>query len=142
MASQTLQGCRILIVEDEFLLADDLAHVLDDAGATVLGPVPSVRDALELIAGEKAIDFAVLDVNLHGDMVFRSRMRWSHAACPSSSPPAMTNGRSPNVSSRCRGWKSRSGRSGYRASSNRSSHAARNNTIKSPGKIRTAAIVR
>ncbi|MCW6534054.1 response regulator [Sphingomonas lycopersici] len=70
MASQTLQGCRILIVEDEFLLADDLAHVLDDAGATVLGPVPSVRDALELIAGEKAIDFAVLDVNLHGDMVF------------------------------------------------------------------------
>jgi len=70
MASQTLQGCRILIVEDEFLLAEDIAHVLDDAGATVLGPVPSVLDALELIAAEKRIDFAVLDVNLHGEMVF------------------------------------------------------------------------
>lgn len=70
MTEALLQGRRILIVEDEYLLADDLHDALRAAGAEVLGPVPSVAAALSLIAAEKVIDAAVLDVNLRGEMVF------------------------------------------------------------------------
>jgi len=65
-----LKGRRILVVEDEYLLADDLSRMLADAGAEVLGPVPSVREALVLIDAAPPIDGAVLDVNLRGEMVF------------------------------------------------------------------------
>jgi DNA-binding NtrC family response regulator len=70
MVDQVLRGARILIVEDEYLLADDLNNALADAGAHVLGPAASVDDATALIEKESAIDAAVLDVNLRGDMVF------------------------------------------------------------------------
>jgi len=70
MVEQTLRNCRILVVEDEYLLADDLCNALTDAGAIVLGPVPEVEEALALIEREPHIDAAVLDVNLRGGMVF------------------------------------------------------------------------
>ena len=67
MADRTLAGCRILIVEDEFLLADDLSEELATAGAIVLGPTPDVAEALALIGDENRLDGAVLDVNLGGE---------------------------------------------------------------------------
>lgn len=70
MTDDILKGRRILVVEDEYLLADDLSRMLADAGAEVLGPVPSVREALVLIDAAPPIDGAVLDVNLRGEMVF------------------------------------------------------------------------
>ncbi|UYY57518.1 response regulator [Sphingomonas sp. S2-65] len=70
MAEPALEGMRILVVEDEYLLADDLRDALTEAGAVVLGPVPSVGEAQALIAGEALIDAAVLDINLRGEMVF------------------------------------------------------------------------
>jgi len=70
MDEQLLAGSRILVVEDEYFLADDLDEALTQAGAEVLGPMPSVGDATRFIAGEADIDAAVLDVNLHGEMVF------------------------------------------------------------------------
>jgi DNA-binding response OmpR family regulator len=70
MPEQILQGSRILIVEDEYLLADDLSAALTEAGAEVLGPIASVEDAQTFIAGEDRIDAAVLDVNLRGDLIF------------------------------------------------------------------------
>jgi DNA-binding response OmpR family regulator len=70
MPDQNLQGYHILIVEDEYLLADDLCNALADAGAEVLGPVASIDDGLALIESGTSIDAAVLDVNLRGDMVF------------------------------------------------------------------------
>lgn len=70
MVEQTLRNCRILIVEDEYLLADDICHALEQAGAIVLGPVPGIDGALALIEAESHIDAAVLDVNLRGEMVF------------------------------------------------------------------------
>lgn len=70
MVEHSLRGCRILVVEDEYLLADDLSHALAQAGAEVLGPVPSIDEALSTIAAEARIDAAVLDVNLRGDMIF------------------------------------------------------------------------
>jgi CheY-like chemotaxis protein len=70
MVEHSLQGCRILVVEDEYLLADDLSHALTAAGAEVLGPVPSIEEATAMIDAEARIDAAILDVNLRGDMVF------------------------------------------------------------------------
>ncbi|MCD2323348.1 response regulator [Sphingomonas sp. IC-56] len=70
MVERALDGMRILVVEDEYLLADDLRDALTEAGAQVLGPVPSVDDAQALIAREAEIDAAVLDINLRGEMVF------------------------------------------------------------------------
>jgi CheY-like chemotaxis protein len=61
---------RILVVEDEYLLATDLAQALEELGATVLGPVGSVEHALSLIAEEHTIDAAVLDINLGSEKVY------------------------------------------------------------------------
>jgi ActR/RegA family two-component response regulator len=69
--SQTipLQGRRLLLVEDDYLIADELQKDLAVAGAEVVGPVPSVAEALDLIASE-ALDGAVLDVNLGGESAY------------------------------------------------------------------------
>lgn len=70
MSDASLQGCRILIVEDEYLLADELQQRLGDMGAIILGPVGTVEGALEQIAYEERIDGAILDVNLDGESIF------------------------------------------------------------------------
>lgn len=64
---QSLGGLRILIVEDEFLLADDLAQHFRNVGAEIVGPAPDMPSAFRLLAG---IDAAVLDINLNGALVF------------------------------------------------------------------------
>jgi len=60
---------HVLIVEDEYLIADDIAQVLKQAGAAVVGPAPTLETALALLASER-IDIAVLDIELHGKLVF------------------------------------------------------------------------
>ncbi len=62
-AAQLLDGRRILIVEDEYLIAMEVKRWLQGAGAEVVGPVPSVERALDLIEDE-GIDAAILDLNL------------------------------------------------------------------------------
>ena len=64
MAEVNLQGLRILVVEDEYLIADDLRDTLLDAAAVVLGPVPTVEAAKTVIQKEPVIDAALLDINL------------------------------------------------------------------------------
>jgi DNA-binding response OmpR family regulator len=66
----TLSGQCILIVEDEYLMSDDLRQELERHGATVLGPAGAVDRALYLAASASRIDGAVLDINLNGEMVF------------------------------------------------------------------------
>ncbi|HEU4652621.1 MAG TPA: hypothetical protein VFS47_01470 [Steroidobacteraceae bacterium] len=70
MVDAALNGCRVLIVEDEYVLAFELHGKLTGMGATVLGPVGTLVDALDLINSESRIDVAVLDVNLRGHSVF------------------------------------------------------------------------
>jgi CheY-like chemotaxis protein len=62
----TLRDWCILLVEDEFLIALDLWQLFDDEGCRVLGPAPTVAEALRILATEPRPDAAVLDVNLHG----------------------------------------------------------------------------
>lgn len=69
MADDRLQGFRILVVEDEYLLADDISDILTEAGAHVIGPCATVADAVAR-AGTADLDAAILDINLRGDMVF------------------------------------------------------------------------
>lgn len=66
---QPLAARAILVVEDDFYLAEDLSDALQRAGATVLGPFASVADALALLGGTRP-DLAVLDVHLGGDTSF------------------------------------------------------------------------
>lgn len=62
-----LAGRRVLLVEDEYFIADEMACSFEASGAEVVGPVGSVQSALDLIAEAERLDGAVLDVNLRGD---------------------------------------------------------------------------
>jgi CheY-like chemotaxis protein len=70
MTVERASARSILVVEDEYLLADDLRRDLEAAGAHVLGPVASVPEALAILSGAERVDAAVLDVNLAGETVF------------------------------------------------------------------------
>ncbi|MEN9709252.1 MAG: hypothetical protein RIQ68_1660 [Pseudomonadota bacterium] len=63
-----LLGRRILIVEDEPMIAMTLEDMLGDAGCRVAGTASQIADALQLIAGG-GIDGAVLDVNLGAEKI-------------------------------------------------------------------------
>jgi CheY-like chemotaxis protein len=63
------QGKRILIVEDEFLIAIHAADVMEGLGFTVLGPVATIDQALTIVM-EGGFDGAILDVNLSGSLIF------------------------------------------------------------------------
>ncbi|MYZ48784.1 response regulator [Propylenella binzhouense] len=65
-----LAGLRIMIVEDEYFIADDLAAAVRRAGGTILGPVPSLSEARSLLSGSDPVDAAVLDLNLRDEMAY------------------------------------------------------------------------
>ena len=70
MPEGTLQGRHILVVEDEYFLADELQITLEDAGAEMLGPVASVQGGLCILEGSTLPDAASLDVSLGGETVY------------------------------------------------------------------------
>jgi two-component system, response regulator PdtaR len=59
----------LMVVEDEYLVAMSIEMVLQGAGYAIVGPIPSVEEALEAVAGQPA-DLALLDVNLAGHRVY------------------------------------------------------------------------
>jgi len=68
-ASEPLAGLRILIVEDEAMIALLIQDVLEEIGSVIVGPASRIPAALDLIAAE-AVDLAVLDLNLAGQPVY------------------------------------------------------------------------
>jgi DNA-binding NtrC family response regulator len=60
-----LTGKRILVVEDEALIAVMVEDMLLEMGGEVVGPAATIDDALAL-AQEETLDAAVLDVNVRG----------------------------------------------------------------------------
>ena len=62
-------GQRILVVEDEYMVAEDVRRWLEGHGAEVIGPAPRLARAHALIASER-IDAAVLDIHVAGELVF------------------------------------------------------------------------
>ena len=69
MAEQAnaLAGRKILVVEDDYLVALALADMLQSAGADVVGPMSEVQAALSFVQEGNPVDAAVLDVDLHGE---------------------------------------------------------------------------
>jgi len=70
MTEPTLRNGVILVVEDEYLLADDLCAELTEREALVVGPAATVKRGLELLRNTPRLDRAILDVNLRGEPVF------------------------------------------------------------------------
>ncbi len=65
-----LAGRRVLVVEDEYFLADDIARALTASGAGIVGPFGELQEATNMVAGGASIDAAILDINLRSEMVF------------------------------------------------------------------------
>jgi len=76
-----LNNLRVLVVEDEYYLADDLAQAITRSGAEVVGPVGSLQEA-EAIVDVRQFDVAVLDMNLRGRMAHDLADRLRDAGVP------------------------------------------------------------
>jgi CheY-like chemotaxis protein len=68
--AEPFAGRSILIVEDEYFLADDLAHEFAQRGADIIGPVCEIAGAIELLNSGSQIDAALLDINVRNEMIF------------------------------------------------------------------------
>ncbi len=65
-----LAGHLVLVVEDDYFIAEEICAALREKGASVIGPAADVEHGRMLMA-RQALDCAVLDVNLHGEHVFQ-----------------------------------------------------------------------
>ena len=76
-----LDGCRVLLVEDEALIAFELQIIMRQAGCQVIGPVGTLAEGLAL-AETAALDAAVLDVKLWDGDVFPLADRLAERGIP------------------------------------------------------------
>jgi DNA-binding LytR/AlgR family response regulator len=67
--TKPLAGRRILLAEDEGLIALELERILEEFGCEIVGPLASVDEVLEN-AQRGRFDGALLDVNLRGRQIF------------------------------------------------------------------------
>jgi len=81
MADKPLSGRTILVLEDEFFQARGMKTVLEEAGATVAGPVGRDEDAAALL-GTVQVDAAILDINLGGGPSFETARALQQAGVP------------------------------------------------------------
>ena len=68
-ANAVLTNCRILVVEDETLIALELVTILEDEHGSIVGLVQTVADALRLLPTTQ-LSCALLDINLRGETSF------------------------------------------------------------------------
>jgi CheY-like chemotaxis protein len=65
VSTRPLDGKRILLVEDEFLVAMDIERIVGEIGGEVVGPIANIEEALAKARVER-LDGAILDVNISG----------------------------------------------------------------------------
>ena len=72
MHGGALAGKRVLIAEDSWHVAHALRLTVEGEGAEVVGPVPTLKRAFGLLAGEGGddIDLALVDMNLREELAF------------------------------------------------------------------------
>ena len=74
-----LAGRRVLVIEDEYFLADDIVRELKALGARIVGPYGDLDEATRVVDRDIAIDAAIVDINLRNEIalplarVLRSR---------------------------------------------------------------------
>lgn len=61
-----LAGLRLLVVEDEYMIAEHIGMLLEDIGCAVAGPVATIDQAMAMLTDGK-LDGALLDANLNGE---------------------------------------------------------------------------
>jgi CheY-like chemotaxis protein len=77
-----LRGLCVLLVEDEYLIAMALCSDLEGVGASVLGPVATSEEALELLEAGPRPDMALLDIRLRHGTSFALADRLRDAGVP------------------------------------------------------------
>lgn len=70
IANSETDGCNILVIEDDYIVALDLCAHLESLGFHVIGPAGKMETGLTLARTAALIDGALLDVNISGQMVF------------------------------------------------------------------------
>ncbi|KRB49227.1 hypothetical protein ASE04_18825 [Rhizobium sp. Root708] len=68
MLFTSLRKRRVLVVEDDYLQASDMAAALEVHGSSVVGPFPSVEDGIRAV--DDGIEAAILDIRLDNDLVY------------------------------------------------------------------------
>jgi len=71
ITAETLNGhpCRVLVVEDEALIAMLVEDMIHDSGGEMVGPAAKLTDAVDLARNAQA-DVALLDLNLGGALAY------------------------------------------------------------------------
>ena len=65
----TANPSKVLVLDDEALIAFDLAETVADLGCKVVGPAITLKEGFELADAEEP-DLALLDINIAGDVVW------------------------------------------------------------------------
>lgn len=65
-SAHDLTDLRILVVEDNYVLAESMRWALEGFGGNVVGPAPNSVRAFELLDEADAVDAAILDIDLQG----------------------------------------------------------------------------
>ncbi len=68
--SAALCGRRVMVIEDEYFIADDISRELSSLGAEILGPVAEMKEAERILNAGTRIDGAVLDINIRSQSSF------------------------------------------------------------------------
>ena len=68
-SAERLTGCRILVVEDDWFISNDLKRMLARHGANLIGPVATLDEALDL-ARQDGFELAIIDIKLRDGMAY------------------------------------------------------------------------
>ena len=77
----TFSGRRVLVVEDEFLVSLATTDLLESIGCEIVGPAASLATAVQL-AQLEALDAAVLDINIAGELIWPAAAKLQHRRVP------------------------------------------------------------
>ncbi|PAU65850.1 hypothetical protein BZL41_04930 [Pseudomonas sp. PIC25] len=81
MTGTEIDGCRVLLIEDETLVAFLLEDILLELGCTLVGLAASVDEGLRLASSVEA-DIAILDINVAGVQVYPVAERLAERRIP------------------------------------------------------------
>lgn len=68
--TSSLAPLRVLVAEDDFLIADHISTALEQIGAVVVGPTPDLDHAFRRLAAPSVVELAILDIRLGRELVF------------------------------------------------------------------------